>query len=99
VKTILDFFLQSYELLWLQIAGYPAIFNIWYLTGYPASQIWFPAGYHISQKAGLSGRISGASLVNPSTPVPGSLDKKCGRTFCLIKDATFFPFYCLTNPA
>jgi hypothetical protein len=25
--------------------------------------IWYPAGYWISKKAGLSGRISGASLV------------------------------------
>jgi hypothetical protein len=49
-------------------AGYPAIFSIRYLAGYPARQIRFPAGYQMSKKAGLSGRIypigriSGASL-------------------------------------
>jgi hypothetical protein len=41
----------------------------------------------------------------PYTAVPGSLDKKGGRKipfmchFCLIKDGTVVPLFCLTNPA
>jgi hypothetical protein len=37
-------------------------------AGYPVNPkagwaIWYPVGYRISEKAGLSGRISGASLI------------------------------------
>jgi hypothetical protein len=32
--------------------------------------IWYPAGYRISKKAGLSGRISGASLLKNLYTVP-----------------------------
>jgi hypothetical protein len=41
-------------------AGYPANPK----AGYRISgvTIWYPSGYRISKKAGLSGRISGASL-------------------------------------
>jgi hypothetical protein len=49
-----------------RVAGYPAILSIrypaGYPAGYPASKIRYPAGYRISKKAGLSGRLSGASV-------------------------------------
>jgi hypothetical protein len=35
------------------LAGYPAIFSIWYPAGYPASQFWYPA--EDIKKAELSG--------------------------------------------
>jgi hypothetical protein len=42
------------------------------------------------------------SWMRISVPVPGSLDKKKAEedaTYYLIKDATLFPIFCLTNPA
>jgi hypothetical protein len=45
------------------VAGYPTGYPVSGLTGYPdgypAGLIWYPAGYRISKKAGLSGWISG----------------------------------------
>jgi hypothetical protein len=56
------FKLMNFYIYIFLLAGYSAIFSIRYPVGYPASQIRYAAGYWMSKKVGLSGRISGASL-------------------------------------
>jgi hypothetical protein len=73
-------------------AGYPAIFSIRYPASYPArypaSQIRYPVGYRIQKKAGLSGRISGASLVRDDklqklySPFSNFIDDLAGLRIC-----------------